>query len=317
MQKSDLNTALLFLVFNRPSCTQKVFDVIKKVKPKKLYVACDGARNKIESRLVNEVKEIIKNITWPCELKTLFRNNNLGCKMAVSNAIDWFFEHEEKGIILEDDCLPHIDFFYFCEELLIKYKNNPEISIINGTNFQDGNKRGSYSYYFSNIIHIWGWATWRRVWKDYDYKMLFWPKWKLTEEWKEKFPNFIERKYHEEIFDEVYEEKIDTWDYQLHAHVLKMNGLNITPNVNLVSNIGFGSNATHTFVVDKNSNMASYEIAPLVHPNKIIRNIKADKYEFNRNCGNVRWIYSKFKKFIVKLKIYQIVKKLINKAFTR
>ena len=113
MLKSNLNTALLFLVFNRPSCTKKVFEVIKKVKPKKLYVACDGSRNTIESKLVNEVREIIKNITWPCELKTLFRNNNLGCKLAVSNAIDWFFENEEKGIILEDDCLPHINFFIF------------------------------------------------------------------------------------------------------------------------------------------------------------------------------------------------------------
>jgi len=150
MSINNFEIPILFLVFNRPELTLKVFNKIKEIKPKKLYVACDGPRNlKNEKKIVNQVREITNNIDWDCSLNKLFRDQNLGCKNAVSGALDWFFDNEEKGIILEDDCLPNEYFFYFCKELLLKYENDSKISMITGNNFQDGNFRGDGSYYFS------------------------------------------------------------------------------------------------------------------------------------------------------------------------
>jgi hypothetical protein len=164
---------ILFLIFNRPDTTKAVFESIKSIKPLKLYIAADGARgNKLgEDLLVEETRAIIQSVDWECEVKTLFRKENLGCKVAVSSAIDWFFENEEQGIILEDDCLPDASFYGFCENLLDYYKNDERVFHISGNNFQDGIIRGDGSYYFSKYNHSWGWATWRRVWKTYDVNM--------------------------------------------------------------------------------------------------------------------------------------------------
>ncbi len=159
-------TPILFLIFNRPDTTKRVFESISRVKPTKLYIAADGARkNKVgEVLLCQETRNIIELIDWECEIKTLFRTENLGCKIAVSSAIDWFFENEEQGIILEDDCLPHPSFFGYCETLLNYYKDDLRIGHIGGDNFQKGKKRGEGSYYFSQYYFIWGWAIWKLAW---------------------------------------------------------------------------------------------------------------------------------------------------------
>ena len=166
-------TPILFLIFNRPDTTKLVFESIKRIKPAKLYIAADGARkHKVgEDLLCKETRSIIDLIDWECEIKTLLRTENLGCKIAVSSAIDWFFENEEQGIILEDDCLPNESFFNFCEQLLNQFKENKEIMHISGNNFQDGITRGDGSFYFSKYNHIWGWATWKRAWKLYNVKL--------------------------------------------------------------------------------------------------------------------------------------------------
>ena len=171
MTTYSTSSPVLFIIYNRPETTRQTFEAIKNVQPQRLYIAADGPKTNKDIPLCAETKEILQSINWLCDIKTLFRENNLGCKKAVSSAISWFFDQEEMGIILEDDCLPAVDFFIFCDEMLQKYKDKDEISIISGCNFQHGKKRGDFSYYFSHLTHIWGWASWRRVWNDYSLNM--------------------------------------------------------------------------------------------------------------------------------------------------
>ncbi len=170
---------ILLLAFNRPNQTRRVFDAIKAIQPTKFYFAADGPREgrAEEAILCQTVRtSILENIDWDCEVKTLFRDKNLGCKYAVSSAISWFFENEPEGIILEDDCLPDASFFPFCAELLEKYRHDDRIMMISGDNYQKDKLRTDYSYYFTRYNQIWGWASWRRVWNLYDVEMKLLPE---------------------------------------------------------------------------------------------------------------------------------------------
>lgn len=279
----QLETPIAFIIFNRPDTTQRVFDEIKKAQPKKLFVIGDGARNEEEIKIVEKTRKIIDQVDWNCEVYKNYSNKNLGCKIRVSSGIDWFFENVEQGIILEDDCLPSRSFFWFCEELLEKYKDEEKVTMISGDNFQDGIQRGGASYYFSLFNHIWGWATWKRAWKYYDVKMKDYPDFKKENRVNNFWENPIVRKYWINIFNNVYKNKIDTWDYQWTYAMWKQGGLSIIPNVNLIKNIGFGSEATHT-KTDKSGKMVldTSEIVSLMHPKLIIQDKEADEYSTNR-----------------------------------
>jgi len=286
---SPLTTPVLFLIFNRPDTTQKVFDAIKKAKPKQLFVAADGPREGKEGEKdkCEQARKVIEQIDWDCKVKTLFRDKNLGCKVAVSSAIDWFFENVKEGIILEDDCLPSQSFFWFCRELLEHYRDDTRIMTISGDNFQFDRKRGDGSYYFSKYPHIWGWATWRRAWKHYDINMKNFEEFKKEAQINNIFPIKQQQKYWTKIFQTVYEEKIDTWDYQWAYTCFINNGLCIMPNVNLVSNIGFSSNSIHT--KDKSSTfseMEAREITDIIHPNFILADQEADLLTSKLCFGN-------------------------------
>ena len=281
MKNISFRTPILFLIFNRPETTAKVFQEIRNIKPTHLYIVGDGPRKHLldEDARVAEARQIATAIDWPCQVKTLFRNTNLGCKKGVSEAINWFFHHEERGIILEDDCLPHPSFFLYCDALLEKYKDNQRVMAITGDNFQDGQARGDASYYFSVFNHVWGWATWRRAWELYDVDMKFWPDWRKSREWKSFLGNYCARRYWEKIFDNTHAGKVDTWDYQWTYSVWRHQGLTATPNTNLVSNIGFGSNATHTkntFSPISNLPVKSFQV--LSHPSKIKPDLVADRF---------------------------------------
>jgi hypothetical protein len=306
MYPFKLQTAVLFLVFNRPDTTAQVFEAIRKARPPRLYVASDGARSNREGEAekVAKVREIATAVDWPCEVKTLFRDQNLGCKQAVSSGITWFFEHEEEGIILEDDCLPHPNFFNFCETLLNKYKDDEKIFAITGNNFQSGQWRGDGSYYFSRYNHVWGWASWRRAWIHYDGDLNFWPSWKNSVDWTLKIPNKTERKYWTKIFDQMYACKIDTWDYPWTSSVWYHGGLTATPNVNLISNIGFGRDSTHT--KSKNSPYAAMKtkaLGQIIHPTEIKQNELADGYTFKHHFGGkylkLHWRLMRFSKRVL------------------
>jgi hypothetical protein len=300
----QLQTAVLFLVFNRPDTTKQVFEAIKQVKPLRLYVASDGPRanREGETELVALVRQIATAVDWPCEVKTLFRQENLGCKKAVSGGIDWFFENEEQGIILEDDCLPHQDFFNFCETLLNRYASDERVWVVTGDNFQDGQLRGEASYYFSRYNHVWGWASWRRAWSKRDMEIKFWPEWKKSPEWRTWLPDKLERNFWLQIFDQMYRNEIDTWDYPWIASIWFHGGLTATPNVNLVTNIGFGSNATHTTGVSKMSNMKTSSIRNIINPDTLIHDVGADRYVFYQYFGG-KWMVFPHKYF-TKLKIF-------------
>ena len=269
-----LNTPVLFLVFNRPDTTEKVFAEIKKAKPPKLYLAADGARNKKEEEKVKEVKDIvINNIDWPCELKTLFRDNNLGCKYAVSSAIDWFFDNEEMGIILEDDCLPAHSFFWFCEELLNKYKDDMRVGLISGNNNQKGIKRGDSDYYFSIYNHVWGWASWANRWQSYDVELSNINNIDFIED---IFQEKQTKKYWLTVFDAMKRNTIDTWDYQFTFIAWHKGWLSIIPNVNLIKNIGFGDDATHTKAEGEHPDLEIHDIVLKNHPQEVCRDLEAD-----------------------------------------
>ncbi|WP_459200953.1 nucleotide-diphospho-sugar transferase [Methanococcus sp. CF] len=283
--EKPLNTPVLFLIFNRLDTTKQVFEIIREAKPPRLYLASDGPReNRMgEDETVNAVRGyVLDSIDWDCEVKTLFRDKNLGCKYAVSGAITWFFENEEMGIILEDDCLPSQSFFWFCEELLNWYKDDLRIWQISGDNFQNGIQRGTGDYYFSRYIHIWGWATWRSRWNCYDVDMKNFETFSNNFEIKNVFNHTKTQRHWIKLFKEAYLGNVDTWDYQWFYCALSNNGLGVMPNKNLVTNIGFGLDATHTKNEDsKNANINRHEISlPLIHPEFITPNCNADEYTF-------------------------------------
>ena len=275
------STPILFLIFNRPKHTQKVFDVLRELKPSKLYVSGDGPRpsRPDDPEKIAQTRAVLNQIDWECEVHTRFNEDNLGCKNAVSQGISWFFSEVEEGIILEDDCLPDLSFFTFCASMLSRYRNNAQIMHIGGTNFQDGKKRGDGSYYFSRFPHIWGWASWRRAWNKYnvDLKSFSEEDWnimiqKVLREPAERFFFFDSR-------DRIINGQLDTWDFQWTFAIWKSDGIVISPNYNLVTNIGFGDDATHTMdPAAKNAGKLLQSLNEIVHPAKVEVDKKADKY---------------------------------------
>jgi hypothetical protein len=222
-------------------------ETIRSARPHRLYVAADGPRERFGERArCEEARLIASTVDWPCEVHTLFREHNLGCGIAVSTAINWFFERETEGIILEDDCVPCPSFFRYCDELLERFRYDERIMCISGDNFQQGRSVTSYSYYFSRYMHCWGWASWRRAWRLYDFNMNFWADYRQLrglESWSDGDPTFVN--YWTEIFDRVARGEIDTWDYQWLFTCWAQHALACLPVRNLVTNIGFGhSDAT-------------------------------------------------------------------------
>lgn len=281
------NAAIAYIIFNRPHHTLNTFKAIRAQRPSKLFLIADGARtgHPTDIQRCKEARAVVANIDWPCEVFHNYSEENLGCKRRVSSGLDWVFSQVDSAIVLEDDCLPHPDFFNFCNNLLDRYKNDDRIWVITGNNFQDGKKRGDASYYFSKFNHCWGWATWRRAWQKYQLDMPYWAEWKQSADWNNKTTDLVERKIFTELFDRVSRGEIDTWDYQWTACVWYHGGLTATPNVNLVTNIGFGPDATHTVADDNLEGMPSSALGNLTHPTAVRQDVAADRYVFDRNFG--------------------------------
>lgn len=281
MSDWHLSTPVAFIIFNRPDTTAKVFDVIRQMQPPKMLVIADGPRvdkaNEVDR--CNAARRIIERIDWPCEVLTNYSEINMGCKCRVSSGLNWVFEQVDEAIVLEDDCLPHPTFFRFCEELLFKYRYDERIGIISGNNFQFGNNRTHHSYYFSHFPHIWGWATWRRVWRNYDVSMELWPTIRKEGWLHDILGNKAYATIWTKFFNSIYEAQLDTWDFQLTFACWLNNYLSIIPRANLVSNIGFGLNATHTKVINERSNLATEPMHfPLASPPYFITDATADDH---------------------------------------
>jgi hypothetical protein len=282
-----LHTPVLLIIFNRPHTTQQVFDRIREVKPKRLYVASDGPRAHIptDANRCAETRKIIEQIDWDCEVKTLFQDQNLGCGVAPATAITWLFDNEENGIILEDDCVPSKSFFWFCQEILERYKDDTRVMHIGGNNHLEGWCRDSdYSYYFSNKPNAWGWATWRRAWRLFDLNIPHYPELKRKGYLSDIFLNKFEKAYRLGLLDKTFSniDNGDVWDYQWEFTVYSNSGLCVVPEVNLVRNIGFGADATHTFNPnEKKAQLNEEEIEfPLRHPKFVIRDFESDRRNF-------------------------------------
>ena len=279
------NTPILLVIFNRPDTTQRVFNRIREIQPKQLFISADGARphKAGEKEKCQATRAIIEQVDWVCEVKTLFRSENLGCRMAVSGGINWFFEQVEEGIILEDDCLPDLTFFRFCEELLQRYKEDERIYQIGGSNLiQAQFATTQESYLFSNFSLIWGWATWRRAWQQMNVHMPDLEKFKISKKIRDFVPDRTAQQYILQKFDDTYHKRNNSWAYAWIFTVLNQNGLTIIPTKNLIHNIGFGADATNTTSTKETHSQlpASPITFPLVHPTSIEKHDKKVAMEF-------------------------------------
>jgi len=285
MKNPVFSTPVLFIVFNRPDTTKLVFEEIRKVRPTQLYVTGDGPRThkEGEQELVRQAREIATAVDWPCEVTTLFREKNLGCKYAVGGALNWFFGQVEEGIVLEDDDLPDPSFFPFCVEMLERYRDDERIMHISGNNFQQKNEKYvcDASYYFSAAPHIWGWASWKRAWKHYDIEVRQWPEVRDKGLLKGVFdgPGVFRWGW---LFQQYYDKKINSYDTQWAFACIINRGLAITPRTNLVTNIGFGPGATHgQDPSDHQANIPLEAVSfPLMHPREVMVHSIADAYTY-------------------------------------
>ena len=245
-----MDTPLLILAWRRPHTLRQVINAIRLVAPTRLYVACDGPNpDRLgESEKVAATRAVIESeIDWPCQIERLYSDVNQGCRLGVSRAITWFFDQVEEGIILEDDCVPHPDFFNFCSKMLSFYRYDMRIWCISGNNFQDSTWAGSGDYFFGQIPMCWGWATWRSRWIHYDAEMKRWPASKKVGLLHSVITDPVARSYWSKIWDKLWvSNKPDSWAYRWAFTCVIERGLTVLPKVNLVENVGYGEDATHT-----------------------------------------------------------------------
>ncbi len=287
----EFTTPIAFIFFNRMECTKKVFSRIKEIKPSSLYLISDGPRNDNEKIVVEDIRKYVESeIDWDCIVHRNYSDSNLGCKVRVSSGITWVFETEQKAIILEDDCIPNMSFFWFCDELLERYKDDPRVMTISG-NVNTPDYIPDDSYLFSRLLHVWGWATWKRAWSLYDIKMSGYDKKRKDKTWLRWLPDKLrESKLND--FDLVYYGKLDTWDYQWQYCIWMNDGLCIKPGVNTIVNVGFDEMATHTKTKLKLLDRLTYgEIEfPLKHPAEVGIDRKYEEImlgEYESSCSSV------------------------------
>lgn len=264
-----MNTPVVMVIFNRPDTALRVFIEIAKAKPSRLLVIADGPREgrPHEAQLCRQSREILKLVDWNCSIECCFSDINLGCRQRLSTGLSWAFERCEEAIILEDDCLPHPDFFQYCEEMLTRWRFDQRIMAICGTNL-GYNHGADNGYRFTRTPHCWGWASWRRAWKYYDAEMFSWTKFSSEGgSLRQLIRNRELADRFSEIFDAVQRGAIDTWDYQWAWACWSQHGLCVIPNRNLISNIGFRADATHTTGASIHAEIPMHKINfPLVDP---------------------------------------------------
>lgn len=286
MSKQVAMAPVVLIIFNRPDLTAKVIEQISRSKPTKLFIIADGAREhkfgEIEKCL--EARKMVEHISWECEVFRDYSDTNLGCRNRIATGLDWVFKQVDRAIILEDDCIPDPSFFQYCTDLLQQYEADNRIGCISGTAMSDTSQIGDQSYYFSRYPLVWGWATWRRVWQHYDVEVSDWGKLRDTD-WLKSITHEDEFSHWQKAFNGVFEKRVDTWDYQLVFSIWKQRQLTIQPRVNLISNIGFRDDATHTKEDHRLSNLPREALSfPLRHPMNFNPNYHADEHYRLENC---------------------------------
>jgi hypothetical protein len=313
-----LDTPILFLIFSRPDTTRTVFEAIRRARPKRLFIAADGPRahKPGEAEKCEESRKVADEVDWPCEVHTLFRSENLGCGRGVSGAITWFFEHVEEGIILEDDTLPGPGFFRFCSELLEKYRNDTRVMAVSGSSLPSRlSDHSRYSYFFSNWDYIWGWATWRRAWKYYDYRMTNYDRMMKNGYFGGNYYSTFEKYFINHSYDLSYyrNDAVTWWSYQW-GYARKINsGLVAVPVKNFIVNIGLGVGATNT-TAESRWNFFKFEEMefPLRHPDFVMVDRATDDEIFRRHFTTV---FSRIKSRIKDRLPESVLKKLKRKKY--
>lgn len=282
-QPSAIEVPVLLLAYNRADLTRVVFSTIRGVRPRHLFVAADGPRpdRPDDPSKCAAARAETEAVDWPCEVQRRYLRRNLGCGRAVSSAISWFFDQVEEGIIVEDDVLPDASFFPFCAALLQRYRDQPRVMHIGGINLQFGRRRGWASYYASRYSHIWGWATWRRAWRHYDYRLDRLAEFGETRRIDTISPDAREQRFWMDTFGTHRQGLIDNWDAQWLFTVWDRDGIALLPNRNLICNIGVGPEATHTVRMNpRYVRMPTRPLRWLVHPGSLEPNRAADAFTF-------------------------------------
>lgn len=282
----NLDTPIVFIIYKRPDLTARVFEMIRQAQPSILFVVADGPSTHEESILCSRTRLVTEEIDWECEVFRDYSESNVGCRRRISSGLNWVFKQVEEAIILEDDCLPHPSFFEYCQYLLHYYRHDERVMVVSGNNFQDGQQRTPYSYYFSKYNHCWGWATWRRAWQHYGLDADKWVDFRDYGLLSSICPDPYELRYWTSIFDALFlRGEPDSWAYPWTFACWSQNGLTALPKVNLVSNIGFGDNATHTVKQSPYANLKTEDIAFIQHPLFVTRHQEADQYTFDYHFG--------------------------------
>ncbi len=291
-----LNTPIAIFTFNRPQLTERLLRILAQVKPSRILVVSDGPRPNVAGDVEKcvAVRRIFEKPEWECQIERNFAESNMGSFPRNSSGLKWVFEQVEEAIILEDDCLPALSFFPYCEELLGKYRNDPRVGLISGNNFLKPTVvQQAPSYFFSGYATTWGWASWRRTWHHVDLDMPYWPKFRDGGKLLQAVFSSSEARYWRSIYDAIHERRMkNAWDYQLILACMKFNLLTIVPSVNLVSNIGFGLDATHC--KDSYSLASSVKTHgmkfPLIHPEKVQASPQLDYQIFRRRFHEYWWL---------------------------
>ena len=313
---------ILLIIFKRLDTTKKLLEKIRSIKPNQLFIAADGARLNIQNEQYdcdNVRKYVLDSLDWDCEVKTLFRNENLGCGRGVSSAITWFFDSVDCGIILEDDCIPSLSFFSYVEELLMKYKDDKTVWQICGHNTMGMNpQKNNSSYSFSAIEACWGWATWKDRWQQFSYDISCEDKSLLCK--NPYFKKKYRRDYWFPLFNTMNSQTKDIWDYQWTYRILMNKGFCAIPAYNLIENIGFGKDSTHFSAGDVNNfSMKNYDIGKIFHPQKIKYDWKLIKFTDKKVFGIPKeggfFLYIKdiLKIFLNELHLFNFVKSVVKK----
>lgn len=286
-------TAVGVVIFKRKEKAETLYKILKEVQPKKLFIIADGPRNKAETEACEETRKVFENIEWPCTVFRNYSDKNMGCCKRPYTGFNWVFENVDEAILLEDDCIPTVDFFRFCDQMLERYRYDTRIMQICGTNLLGKWDCDEDSYFFAQWASCWGWASWSRAWKLYDLQMSAWNNNRVQELMKQRLGSQI-FKIRKPVFDEHSKmgEELSAWDHQWSFARTINSGLSITPSVNLVSNIGFGEDATHTNDMSETHVMAYSLQFPLRHPQYIMPDIKFD-LEMAKMVYNARPLYEK------------------------
>lgn len=300
------NVPILLITWRRIEAVQSILDALRPYAPVRIFIASDGPRENYldDQERIQLTREAIEAaIDWPCSIERLYSDNNLGCSYGPVRAINWFFDNVEEGIILEDDCIPSSDFYPYCASLLDYYRHDTRVWCIGGVNFQGGIQRGEASYYFSRYNHCWGWASWRRCWEHFDLNLAQWNKFRDSGLISSLFSSRRERLYWTRIWQRTFDRSVPVswWDYQWTFACMVNGGLTVLPNANLVTNVGFDQEATHshhgiTSGIGLQYQSLGLDKSPLIHPQFVLPDKLADLYTFRHHFKGTypRRIYNKF-----------------------